>query len=60
MVTSQHYKERCREGSHQTKLLIEYLGFLWNHRGLAKTTIGIRRNNLIKQNNDIICWLESL
>ncbi|MBE0426949.1 MAG: hypothetical protein IBX72_09930 [Nitrospirae bacterium] len=31
-----------------------------NHRGLAKNTTSIRKNNLSKLNNDIICWLESL
>lgn len=40
-LTSQNHKEWSGEGSHQTKLLTEYPGFQWNHRGLAKTTVSI-------------------
>ena len=35
----------CRE-SYQSKLLIENLDFLCNHRGLAKETIRVRRDDV--------------
>lgn len=53
MFTSQKHKECNWEGSYQFKLLTEYLDFLCNHRGLAKGTICIRRN-------DFTSFLQSL
>lgn len=53
MFTSQKSKECSKGTSYQSKLLAEYLDFLRNHRGLAKSTICIRRN-------DVISFLQSL
>jgi len=46
MFTSQRNKGCNRGASYQSKLLSEYLDFLRNHRGLAKGTLCIRRNDL--------------
>jgi len=46
MFTSQKSKECSKGTSCQSKLLAEYLDFLRSHKGLAKSTICIRRNHV--------------
>jgi integrase/recombinase XerD len=53
MVTSLKRGEVSCEVSYQSKLLSEYLDFLYTHRGLAKTTVYFRRN-------DVTSFLQSL
>ncbi|MEW6586925.1 MAG: site-specific integrase [Nitrospirota bacterium] len=53
MFTSRGSKECNRGAPYQSKLVAEYLDFLRNHRGLAKGTICIRRN-------DVSSFLQSL
>jgi integrase/recombinase XerD len=53
MSTSQKHEGWNCEGSYQSKLLSEYLDFLCNHRGLTKTTIRFRRD-------DVTSFLQSL
>jgi len=44
MVVSEEQKECICVGEHQSKLLSEYLDFLFKHRGISENTVRFRRN----------------
>jgi len=46
MVVSQEQKECICVGDYQSKLLSEYLDFLFKHRGISENTIRFRRNDV--------------
>ena len=53
MVVSQEQKEWSCDGDYHSKLLSEYLDFLFKHRGISEDTIRFRRN-------DVMPFLKSL